>query len=165
MGRSTARWIAIALVGALVAALGVGLVTGRGREADDAARQAPTADGARGADAVDAEVLDGPHVVLELCTGAQCAEPDDADQRALVAEVEQDPRVASVLLVPSDQAYQLFLDRFGDQEELVESVRPEDVPARLEVDLLEPDGAPEVVAEWESHAAVASAFDARSTGR
>ncbi len=158
MGQGTARWIAIALVGALVATLAVGLLgtggggTEEGANADSGAAPPRAADG---------EGLDGPHLWLDLCAGNVCPTVDETAQEALVAELEADPRVASTLFVSSDQAYQLFLDRFGDQEELVASVRPEDVPARIEVDLLDPGEVDAVMADYANRDGVAAVNDAR----
>ncbi len=108
------------------------------------------------------DALEGPHLWLDLCAGAVCPELDEPAREALVAEVRDDPRVSSVLYVSSDQAYQLFLDRFGDQQELVESVRPEDVPARIEVDLLDPADVDEVLADYRDREGVAAVNDARA---
>ena len=101
-------------------------------------------------------------MVIELCAGVACDEVDEDTQQDLVAELQADPRVTATRFVSSEQAYQLFLDRHGDQEDLVESVRPEDVPASVELELVDPEQAPEVVAEWEARPEVATARDARS---
>ena len=161
MGQGPVRWIALALVGALVAAVAVGLVAGRGGAgaADD------VDDGAAGPAAgqsLSADALQGPHLWLDLCTGAVCDELDEPAREALVAEVRDDPRVSSVLYVSSEQAYQLFLDVYGDNQELVDSVRPEDVPARIEVDLLDPAGVDEVLADYRDREGVAAVTDARA---
>lgn len=160
MGQGPLRWIAIALIGAMVAALAVALVAGGG-EPSGADGGTTADDGARG-ESTATEVLDGPHVVVELCVGVACPELDDAGQQALVAEIEADPRVASVLLVSSEQAYQLFLDRFGDQEDLVASVQPEEVPARVELDLFDPQAVPTVLSDYEQRDGVARVYDART---
>lgn len=163
MGRGTVRWIAIALVGAMVAFVAVGLIGGAGER--DAAGSGDAAGGDDGADITATEVVEGPHVIVELCAGVACPEPDEAAQEALRAEAESDPRVASVVFVSSEQAYQLFLDRYGDQEELVASVRPEDVPARIELDLVDPGAAAEVAASYDGRDVVATAYDARTLTR
>ena len=157
MGRGAVRWIAIALVGAMIAAVGVGLVTGR--EAGDGAADVDRPDTTPGAFG---EPVDGPHLWLDLCAGVACEPLDDAGQQALVAEVDADPRVASTLFVPSDQAYQLFLDRYGDDEDLVASVRPEDMPARIEVELLDPAQVEAVMADYQQRQGVARVNDARA---
>lgn len=159
MGQGSARWIAIALVGALVATLAVGLLgSGGGGTGEEDGR----ADGSTTTTRVPAsEALEGPHLWLDLCAGISCPAVDEAAQEALVAELEADPRVASTLFVSSEQAYQLFLDRYGDREDLVESVRPEDVPARIEVDLLDPDEVDAVLADYAGRDGVAAATDAR----
>lgn len=159
MRQSAVRWIAVALVGALigVAVIAVaGGTAGGGDATEDGDGEA--VDGT----AASAEPVDGPHVVIELCAGVACDEVDEDDQQALVAELQSDPRVTSARFVSSEQAYQLFLDRHGDQEDLVESVRPEDVPASIELELVDPEQAAEVAAEWEARPEVATARDARS---
>lgn len=152
------RWIAIALVAGMVATLAVGLVSGRGEpagtEQDRAAGEDPVPTGT-------AAALDGPHVVLELCSGVACPRPDESAEQQLQQEAEQDPRVASARLVTSEQAYQLFLDQYGDDEELVEQVDPETVPARVELDLHRPDDSDAVMAEFEDREDVATAHDTR----
>ena len=157
MGQGTARWIAIALVGALVATLAVGLLGGggggpEGANADDDTPRPRVAA---------SQALEGPHLWLDLCTGVSCPAVDETTREALVADLEADPRVASTRFVSSEQAYQLFLDEWGDDEELVASVRPEDVPARIEVDLLDPDQADSVVADYADRTGVAAATGAR----
>ena len=158
MGQGTVRWIAIALVGALVAALAVSLVSGAGPDAASTTedRDGSTAPGSRAT-----AVLEGPHLWLDLCAGVECPTLDEGGQEALVDELEADPRVASTLFVTGEQAYQLFLDRFGDQQDLVESVRPEDVPARIEVDLLDPADVDAVMGDYADREGVARANDAR----
>lgn len=160
MGRGTVRWIAIAVIAAMVAFLAVGLVSGRGDEAGPPGRQ-EAVDGGAPAVATDSAALDGPHVILELCTGVACPRPSDAEQRRLQDEVASDPRVASARFVTSEQAYQLFLDRYGDDQELVEQVDPDTVPAEIQADLHRTDDVAAVVAEFEGHEAVATALDAR----
>lgn len=160
MGRGAVRWIAIALVGAMVAFVAVGLVGGAD-DGDGAGSAGGDGTGA-GPDVTATEVVEGPHVIVELCAGVACPEVDQAAQQALLAEVDGDPRVASTLFVSSEQAYQLFLDRYGDQEELVASVNPDDVPARIEVDLVDPEAAADVAATYEDGDGVATAYDARA---
>lgn len=159
MGSGRARWIAIALIAALLAVLAVGLVSG-GPETVGSDDGTDEGDDPRSATAT--EGLDGPHVLVELCTGATCPALDEAEQQALVAELEADPRVASLLFVSSEQAYELFLDRYGDQEDLVDRVEPEDVPARVELDLFDPDAVPEVMAAHRQREGVADVYDART---
>lgn len=157
MGQGTARWIAIALVGALVATLAVGLLGGRGGPAEDAG-EAP---GGGSEPGVAAEPLEGPHVVAFLCSGQECPRPGPDVQQAILDELQSDPRVLAARLVSSEQAYQLFLDRFGDQQELVESVDPEQIPARVELDLVDPEAVGEVMADHRGREGIAAMEDAR----
>lgn len=161
MRQTTVRWIAIAIVGAMIAAIGVGVISGGGDTAgsngDDDGGQADSAG------ASEPSVADGPHVELQLCSGATCPEPDEAAQQALLAELDADARVASSRLLPSDQVYQLFLDELGDQQDLVESIDPELVPALVHLELYDPEGATEVATSYEEHEAVANARDVRAT--
>lgn len=159
MRQGLVRWMALALVGAMVAALAIGLVGGRGGGSETP--DVGDGDAAR-ADVSTAAPLDGPHVLVELCTGATCPAPDEAAQQALVDDLEADPRVASAVFVSSEQAYELFLEEFGDREDLVASVQREDVPARVELNLHDPAGVPEVAADHEQHPAVAGVYDART---
>lgn len=158
MRQTTVRWIAIAIVGAMIAVVGVGVVSGGGDPAgSDAAGDGP---GTTATDATEATLADGPHVVIELCAGVACPEPDPEDEQALLDELDEDPRVASIRLVTSEQAYQLFLDRFGDRQDLVESVDPADVPAFIELDLYDPEVASEVMAAHRDDEIVASVGEA-----
>lgn len=154
MRQTTVRWIAIAIVGAMIAVVGVGVVSGggdpAGSDVDDGGRRTNAA----GAD--EATLADGPHVVIELCAGVACPEPDADAEQELLTELDTDARVASTRLVTSEQAYQLFLDRFGDQQDLVESVDPANVPAFIELELYDPAVAGEVVATYQDREVVAT---------
>lgn len=163
MGRGTIRWIAIALVAAMVAALAVGLVRGQGEPADQPGSPADGAATGQALATTDVAALDGPHVVLELCTGVVCPRAGETAQQDLQGEVEADPRVASARLVSSEQAYQLFLEEYGDDQELVDEVDPDTVPAEIQVDLHRIDDVAAVVAAFEDHDGVASARDARTS--
>lgn len=161
MGRGTVRWIAIAVIGAVLSFLAIGLIGDRG----DPVGSDADGRGGQGADqvavATDAAALDGPHVTLELCTGVAC-EPISATARdQLLEEVDSDPRVASTRFVSAEQAYQLFLDEFGDDQELVEQIDPETVPPEIQVDLHRPDDVAAVIADFEGREGVAAARDAR----
>lgn len=158
MRQTTVRWIAIAIVGAMIAVVGVGVVAGGGDPAGSNADGEAPRTGTTGAS--EASLADGPHVLIELCAGAACPAPDPSAEQRLLDELEQDPRVASTLLVSSEQAYQMFLDRFGDQQDLVDAVDPADVPAFIELDLYDPAIASEVVATYRDHAGVANVGEA-----
>lgn len=163
MRQTTVRWIAIAIVGAMIAVIGVGVVSGGGGPAGpDGQEDRPPAD-AGGATA--ATLADGPHVMLVLCAGVECPDPDDSAEQELLDELDADPRVASTLLVTSEQAYQLFLDARGDQQDLVEAIDPDSVPAFIELDLYDPEVAGEVVASYRDHEIVASAREASVLAR
>lgn len=158
MGQGTARWIAIALVGALVATLAVGLLGGRGGD-PETSTDAGTG-GTTGGSAT-AEPADGPHVVAFLCSGQECPRPDADAEQAILDELQGDPRVLAARLVSSEQAYQLFLDEWGDREDMVASVDPDEVPARIELDLVDPEAVDEVVADHQGREGVAAVEDAR----
>lgn len=162
MRQSTMRWIAIAIVVAMIATVGIGLVSGGGGGDETAETTGDTARTRTTAGTEDA-VREGPHLVLELCNGVTCPAPDDAAQQSLVAELDEDARVASTLLVSSEQAYQLFLDEWGDREDLVESVDAAEVPAFIELDLYEPEDAAEVQDTYAGHDVVAVVRDPGQT--
>ncbi len=158
MSQTTVRWIAIAIVGAMIAVVGVGVVSGGGDPDSSGAD-----DGGVRTDSVGTTeplVADGPHVVVELCAGVACPEPDADAEQELLAELDADSRVASTLLVTSDQAYELFLDEFGDQQDLVESIDPANVPAFIELELYDPEVASEVVTAYQDHEGVAAVSEA-----
>jgi hypothetical protein len=158
MNRSSVRWIALAVVGAMIAVVAVGLLGGGEGDGDE-----PGADPGDAAPAARAtEVLDGPHAFVELCTGVACPAVDEAAQDALLAELEGDDRVASAELISSEQAYAMFLDQFGDQEELVDSIDPEQVPARILLDLHDPASIAELADAYQGHEGVARVMDART---
>ncbi len=163
MRQSTMRWIAIAIVAAMVATVGIGLVSGGGgdgsSEADGDGVRTTTTSG------TDAPVAEGPHLQLELCNGVTCPEADDAAQQALVADLDEDPRVASTVLVTSEQAYQLFLDEWGHDQELVDAVPAEEMPAFIELDLYDPDVVGDVAGTYRGHAAVAAVREADRVSR
>lgn len=163
MRQTTVRWIAIAIVGAMIAVIGVGVVSGGGGPAgSDEQVDRPRLD-ATGA--TEATLADGPHVVLVLCAGVECPDPDPGAEQELLDELDADDRIASTLLVTSEQAYQLFLDARGDQQDLVEAIDPEAVPAFIELDLYDPEVAGEVVASYRDHEIVASAREAGALTR
>lgn len=158
MRQTTVRWIAIAIVGAMIAVIGVGVVSGGGgsstsEEGVDGPGTVPTG-------ASEAALADGPHVVIVLCAGVECPDPEPSAEQELLDELDGDPRIASTLLVTSEQAYQLFLDARGDQQDLVEAIDPDSVPAFIELDLYDPEVADEVVASYQDHEIVVSAREA-----
>jgi hypothetical protein len=159
MNRSTARWIAIALVGAMIAAVAVGLLGGDGDQVSDLPARDPAA--ATTAVPVNGEVTDGPHAVIEFCANVACPAPDEDTQQALVDVLAADPRVALARLVTSEQAYALFVERYGDREDLVATIDPRQVPARIEVDLFDPTAIDLIAAEYGGRPGVASVYDAR----
>ncbi len=163
MRQSTMRWIVIAIVAAMVATLGVGLVSGGGGDpASDAVDDdVPTTTTA----GPDAPVAEGPHLQLELCNGVTCPEADDAGQQALVADLDADPRVASAELITSEQAYQLFLDEWGHDQELVDAVPADEMPAFIELDLYDPGVAGDVASTYQGHEAVAAVREADRASR
>lgn len=163
MRQTTVRWIAIAIVGALIATIGVGVISGGGGPADSDSDDDRS--GAAATGATEATLADGPHVVLVLCAGVECPDPDAAAEQELLDELDDDPRIASTLLVTSEQAYQLFLDARGDQQDLVEAIDPDSVPAFIELDLYDPDVAGEVTASYRDHEIVASAREAGAFAR
>lgn len=158
MRQTTVRWIAIAIVGAMIAVVGVGVVSGGGDPAGSDADDGGARTDAAGA--TESLAADGPHVVLELCAGVACPRPDADAEQELLAELDDDARVASTLLVTSEQAYQLFLDRFGDRQDLVDSIDPETVPAFIELELYDPAVAGEMVAAYQDREGVAAVSEA-----
>ena len=90
------------------------------------------------------------------------AELDDTAREALVAEVRDDPRVSVGAVRVQRAGLPAVPRRYGDNQELVDSVRPEDVPARIEVDLLDPAGVEEVLADYRDREGVATVTDARA---
>ena len=166
MGRGTIRWIAIAVIGAMLAFLAVGLIGGRGdpagSDADDRTQQGAVDDVAV---VTDDAALDGPHVILELCSGVACDPMSTTERDQLLEEVDRDPRVASTRFVSSEQAYELFLDEFGDDQELVEQVDPATVPPEIQVDLYRTEDVADVIADLEDREGVAAARDARRPAR
>lgn len=159
MNRSTARWIAIALVAAMIAAVAVGLLGGEGDQVSDLPVRDPSA--ATTAAPVSGEVTDGPHAVIEFCANVACPAPDDSTQQALVDALAADPRVALARLVTSEQAYALFVERYGDREDLVATIDPEQVPARIELDLFDPMAVDAIAADYGGRVGVADVYDAR----
>lgn len=156
MRQTTVRWIAIALVAALIGTLAVGFVVGRNADAP-AGDEEGTGAGA-GADTAEVDAAtDGPHVIVELCNDRACPRQDEDQQQALAEDVRGDARVLSVRFVTLEQAHELFLAEVGDREDLVEDVAPGDIPARLEVDLYDAATADEVVAELSDREGVATA--------
>lgn len=156
MRQTTVRWIAIAVVAALLGTLAVGFVVGQNADAPAVDEEGTGAGAGVDSTQVDAAV-DGPHVIVELCNDQACPRQDEDQQQALADEVRRDPRVLSVRFVTQEQAHELFLAEFGDREDLVEDVAPDDIPARLEVDLYDPATVGAVVAELSEREGVATA--------
>lgn len=156
MRQTTVRWIAIAVVAALIGTLAIGFVVGRNADAPAGGEEGTGA--GTGADTAQVDAAtDGPHVIVELCNDQACPRQDEDQQQALAEAVRGDPRVLSVRFVTLEQAHELFLAEVGDREDLIEDVAPGDIPARLEVELYDPATADEVVAELSDREGVATA--------
>jgi hypothetical protein len=69
-------------------------------------------------------------VAVFMEAGARPAEHDVARD-----EIERDARVQAVRYVDIDESYEIFVETFADQPELLVAVTPEDVPAAFLVDL------------------------------
>lgn len=159
MRPATVRWIAIVAIGGLLAAFVVAAIAGGrgGGQGDtgetDSSREISTPTG----------FVPGPHVVVQLCIENVCPVPDEATQQAFADELERDGRVASTRLVTSEQAYQLILDQWGDREDLVAETDPDEVPARIEIDLLDPADTDDLVASLKGQQGVLDAHPASSS--
>lgn len=157
MNQRTVRIIAVTVVVALIGAFAVGLFGGGG------AGESTLPGGQDGAttqpqDAQEAAVLADPHVEAQLCAGVACPRRDASDEAALHAEVESDPRVRLALFITAEQHYQIFLEEFGDRQDLVDQVDPDTVPSLLQVYLRDPGDAPAVVSWLLGHDGVADAW-------
>jgi hypothetical protein len=145
MNQRTVQIIAVTVIVAMIGAFAVGLVFGGGGSGDGTSPGDQDGRTGQPQDAQDASVLAGPHVEVQLCAGVACPRRDAAEEEELHAEVESDPRVRLALLITSEQHYELFLEEFGDRQDLVDQVDPDTVPSLLQVYLRDPDDAPAVL--------------------
>ncbi|WP_421120625.1 permease-like cell division protein FtsX [Aquihabitans daechungensis] len=65
------------------------------------------------------------------------ADEDGTERKAVEEALERSDLFDEVRFVDRDTAYERFRDLFEDQEEMLENVRPEDLPTSFEVDLAE----------------------------
>ena len=98
-------------------------------------------------------------MIVVLCADTDCPRPSADVEQDLLADLEADPRVASYEYVSSERAYGLFLEQFGDDEELAGAVDEDDVPARVEVDVFTVDAVAGLLADYASRDGVADVVD------
>jgi hypothetical protein len=163
MNQRTVRIIAVTVVVALIGAFAVGLVFGGGGTGDGTLPGDQDGTTTQPGDAQETAVLAGPHVEAQLCADVSCPRRDALEEEQLHAEVESDPRVRLALLIPAEQHYQIFLEEFGDRQDLVDQVDPDTVPSLLQVYLRDPLDAQAVVAWLLEQDGVADAWELPTT--
>ena len=148
MSQRTAKIIAIIAVVALIGTLAVGLVVGgtgdpAGNQGDAGTTQQFGPQASPGA----TTVLGGPHLFVVLCDGVACPRPDEDEEARILADIAADPRVRDARLITAERWYEAFLEQYGDQEELVDALDPDTIPAQVQVYLRNPLQVETVMAE------------------
>ncbi len=159
--RRNVRTIAILLVAAMLATVAAVVVTAGGSD-NGAPGSSSTPDSLQPSVApVDGTttIPRGPHVTLVFCSDIDCPRPSADVEEAILATLDADPRVASYEYVSPERAYALFLEQFGDDEELAGSVDEDAVPARVEVDVLTVDAIAGLLADYANQDGVAEVVD------
>jgi cell division transport system permease protein len=78
-------------------------------------------------------------VSIFLCDGRTCPEITPEQQETLRTELEQHSVVQEVFYESKEEAYERFRELFRDQQNLVESVDPDVLPASFRVKLQDPE--------------------------
>ena len=159
--RNNARTIAILLIVAMLATVAAVVVTAAGSDGE-VPGSSTTPDSLQPSAAPDdatTVIPRGPHVTLVFCSDLDCPRPSPAVEEAIFAALDADPRVASYEYVSSERAYTLFIEQFGDDEELAEAVDEDAVPARVEVDVLTVDAIAGLLTDYATQDGVAEVVD------
>lgn len=112
-------------------------------------------------DRLNARFLEQIDTQIYLCDGRSCPEITEEQRLALQEELESEPHVVSVIYISKEDAYQRFVELFGDQEELIATVTPEALPAAFEVALDDPTNFPLILDKYSAWPGVEEVFDQR----
>ena len=82
---------------------------------------------------------------------------------AVRARLESDHGIASVQYLSPTDAYAIFKKEFADQPELVNSVKPSDLPASFRIDVTEGTSIPDTVRRYEQVEGVTTVISGRAT--
>lgn len=100
-------------------------------------------------------------VSIFLCDGARCASITAEQREQLGRDLQADPLVDEVFYESKEEAYQQFVEQFADDEELVEAVPEDALPASFRVSLTDPNDAPQLTAQYSDYPGVEEIVDQR----
>jgi cell division transport system permease protein len=100
-------------------------------------------------------------VSIYLCDGATCPAITDGQRESLEQQLRDNPLVAQVFYESKQDAYQLFLERFKDQPDLIETVSPDALPASFRVKLRDPEQFGAIKEQYDAVAGVEDIVDQR----
>jgi len=100
-------------------------------------------------------------VSIYLCDGATCPAITDGQRESLQTQLTENPLVGQVFYESKEAAYQLFLERFKDQPDLIETVSPDALPASFRVKLRDPEQFGAIKEQYDAVAGVEDIVDQR----
>lgn len=100
-------------------------------------------------------------VSIYLCDGATCPAITDTQRENLQTQLQENPLVAQVYYESKEDAYQLFLERFKDQPDLIETVSADALPASFRVKLRDPEQFGAIKEQYDAVAGVEDIVDQR----
>ncbi len=105
--------------------------------------------------------VDQVEVSIFLCDGQACPEITEQQQETLRQDLEDQPVVDEVHYESKDEAYERFTELFADQENLLEIVEPDILPASFRVSLVDPDEFLVINQQFEAYPGVEDIVDQR----
>lgn len=112
------------------------------------------------------EVAGGPEgpqdVVIFVCDGARCPAITPTQRQELRAALESDPATVDVTFESKQDAYERFIERFGDQPDFTDGVTAKELPASFRVVVAGDVNAETFAARYEPYAGVESAVVQRA---
>jgi cell division transport system permease protein len=105
--------------------------------------------------------VDQVEVSIFLCDGTTCPEITEQQQETLRRDLEDQPVVEEVHYESKEEAYERFTELFRDQQNLLEIVEPDILPASFRVSLVDPDEFLVIAQQFEAYPGVEDIVDQR----
>jgi cell division transport system permease protein len=105
--------------------------------------------------------VDQVEVSIFLCDGSTCPAITEQQQDTLRQDLEDQPVVEEVHYESKEEAYERFTELFRDQENLLEIVEPDVLPASFRVSLVDPDEFLVISEQFQAYPGVEDIVDQR----
>jgi len=105
--------------------------------------------------------VDQVEVSIFLCDGTTCPQITEQQQQTLRQDLEDQPVVEEVHYESKEEAYERFTELFRDQENLLEIVEPDILPASFRVSLVDPDEFRVISEQFQAYPGVEDIVDQR----